>query len=143
MAALFRDYADAHRHPTNQRLHKVAIPLIVFHLVAMADWIPLLRVPGTGLTVTLGHLAYLLVVAWYVRLDARLGLWMALLFALYFPLARVTPRPLVVVIAVAAWTAQLVGHAVFEKRRPAFLRNLAHALVGPAFFVAKALGRWP
>jgi uncharacterized membrane protein YGL010W len=143
LVALFRDYAEAHRHETNVWLHKIAIPLIVFHTVAMADWIPLARLPGTGVRVTAAHLAYFLVVAWYVRLDVHLGLRMAALFAPCFPLGWLTPRPLVIAVAIAAWTAQLAGHSVWEKRRPAFLRNLAHALVGPAYFVATALGRWP
>jgi uncharacterized membrane protein YGL010W len=143
LVALFDDYAEAHRHLTNVWIHKIAIPLIVFHIVAMADWIPIARVPGTNLRVTLGHLAYALVIAWYLRLDVELGLWMAALFAVCFPLGRLSPRPLVVVIAVLAWGAQLAGHGVWERRRPAFLHNLAHALVGPAYFVATALGRWP
>jgi uncharacterized membrane protein YGL010W len=143
LVELFRDYAQAHAHPTNIGLHKIAIPLIVFHLVAMADWIPLGRWPGTEVRLTVGHVAYLLTMAWYLRLDVELGLWLAALFGLAFPLGRLTPRPLVVAIAVVAWLAQLLGHSVWEKRRPAFLHNLAHALVGPAYFVAKALGRWP
>lgn len=141
LAALFRDYAAAHRHPTNVWIHKIAIPLIVFQVIAMADWIPLAHLPGVRVSVA--HVAYLLAVAWYLRLDVELGLWMAALFALCFPLGWLTPRPLVVALAVTAWVAQLAGHSVWEKHQPAFLHNLAHALVGPAYFVATALGRWP
>lgn len=143
LSGLFRDYASNHRNATNERLHKIAIPLIVFHIVAMLDWVPLLAVPGVARPITLAHLAYLAVVGWYAWLDVRLGLWMAVLVALCFPLGWVTPRPIVIIVAVGAWAVQLAGHVVWEKRRPAFLHNLLHALVGPLYFVAIALGRWP
>lgn len=143
MAALFRDYAENHRHPVNVRLHKIAIPLIVFQIVAMLNWIPLARIPGTGAHLTVAHIAYAAAVAWYLAMDVPLGLCMAALFALCFPIAWVTPWPVVVGIAVVAWTLQLAGHVVWEKKQPSFLHNLVHALVGPAYFVATALGRWP
>jgi uncharacterized membrane protein YGL010W len=143
LAALFRDYADNHRNPVNVRIHKVAIPLIVFHIIAMLDWIRLFPLPGTGARVTAAHVGYAFAIAWYLRLDRTLGLCMAALFALCFPIGWMMPRPLVVAIAIGAWGLQLAGHTVWEKRQPAFLHNLVHALVGPLYFVATALGRWP
>jgi uncharacterized membrane protein YGL010W len=145
LAALFRDYAENHRHPVNVRIHKIAIPLIVFQIVAMLDWMHVAQIPGWpgGGHLSLAHLAYLGAVAWYLALDVPLGLIMAALFALCFPLGWLTPRPVVVAIAVLAWGLQLAGHTFWEKRQPAFLRNLVHALVGPLYFVATALGRWP
>jgi uncharacterized membrane protein YGL010W len=137
LAALFRDYAENHRNPVNVRIHKVAIPLIVFQIVAMLDWVHI------GAHLTLAHLAYVGAIAWYLSMDVPLGLCMAALFALCFPLGRITPWPVVVVIAVVAWGLQLAGHVVWEKKQPSFLHNLVHALVGPAYFVATALGRWP
>jgi len=47
-----------------------------------------------------------------------------------------------VAIAIGAWAIQLAGHAVWEKRSPAFTRNLLQALVGPLYFVAILLGDW-
>ena len=143
LAALFGDYAESHRDAVNLRLHKLAIPLIVFQIVAMLDWVTLGHVPGMTLRVTLAHLAYLGAVGWSLRLDVRLGLWMAAMFAACFPLAHLMPRPVVIVVGLLAWGLQLLGHSVWEKRQPAFLHNLQHALVGPMFFVAKATGRWP
>ena len=143
LAALFRDYAENHQNPVNIRIHKVAIPLIVFQIVAMLDWIRLVRIPGTGAYLTLAHLAYAAAIAWYLSLDRTLGLCMAALFALCFPIAWMTPWPVVVVVGVVAWGLQLAGHVVWEKKQPSFMHNLVHALVGPAYFVATALGRWP
>ncbi|MDP2314310.1 MAG: DUF962 domain-containing protein [Pseudomonadota bacterium] len=140
--ALFQDYADGHRHPTNRLTHKIAIPLIVFHVAAMLDWVPLVSLPG-GFALTLGHLGAIAAVGWYLTLNVRLALVMALFFALCFPIAWVTPWWAVVAIAVGAWGVQLAGHSLWEKNRPAFLKNMAHALIGPLFFVALATGDWP
>jgi uncharacterized membrane protein YGL010W len=37
------------------------------------------------------------------------------------------------------WIFQGVGHAVYEKNRPAFFRNLLHLLVGPLFLMNELL----
>jgi uncharacterized membrane protein YGL010W len=39
------------------------------------------------------------------------------------------------------WAFQLIGHAVFEGRKPAFMDDLSHTLIGPMFVVAKVLVR--
>jgi uncharacterized membrane protein YGL010W len=39
------------------------------------------------------------------------------------------------------WIFQLVGHAVYEKNRPAFARNLRHLLVGPLWIARKVSRR--
>jgi uncharacterized membrane protein YGL010W len=137
----FESYADYHRHPMNQLTHKVAIPLIVFHVIAMLDWVPLARLPG--FTLTLAHPIYLGVVAWYATLHARLALVMAVGYAVCFPLGWITPWPAVVALAAFAWLIQLAGHVVWEKRQPAFLTNLVQALIGPLFFAAILMREWP
>lgn len=138
-------YAEFHRHPMNRLTHKIAIPLIVFHVIAMLSWVSLGNRVSTlvGVPLHLGHLAYLLVIGWYLRLDARLATLMALLFAMCFPVAAVTPRATVIALAVIGWVVQLAGHLVWEKRSPAFLTNLLQALIGPLFFVAVLVGFWP
>ncbi len=142
LARLFEEYADAHRHPMNRLTHKVAIPLIVFHVVAMLHWVPLVEV-GAGVRISLGHVAAVLASAWYLRMSVKLGLVMVAFIALCFPVADRVSAPVVVALAVIAWVVQLAGHAVWEKRSPAFLRNLMQALVGPLFFVAILLRAWP
>jgi uncharacterized membrane protein YGL010W len=136
-----REYDAYHRHPINRLTHEVAIPLIVFHILTMLSWISLGAPFGHSLN--LGHLVWLAVVAWYLTLDVRLGVLLGLLYALCFPIAAITPRPLVFVVAVAGWGIQLAGHVVWEKRQPAFMKNLLQALIGPLFFVASLVGVWP
>ena len=42
---------------------------------------------------------------------------------------------------VVGWSFQFLGHAVFERRRPAFVDDLSQTLIGPMFVVAKMLVR--
>ena len=141
LTAWFEDYADGHRHPMNRLTHKVAIPLIVFHILAMLDWIPLVDLGA--FTLTGGHVGWLVATVWYTRLDVRLGLIMSALFGATIPLGWYVPAWAVVAIAAFAWLVQLAGHRVWEKNRPSFVKNIQHALVGPLFFVALLTGDWP
>jgi uncharacterized membrane protein YGL010W len=139
--ALFDEYYSSHQHPTNRLTHKVAIPLIVLHIVAMLDWVKLVAVPVLpGGILSLGMVAWALATLWYLKADVKLGLIVSVGMALCFPLGRLLPVWSVIVIAVVAWLIQLAGHAVWEKKSPSFLTNLVHALVGPMFFVAVLTG---
>jgi uncharacterized membrane protein YGL010W len=138
---LFDEYVSSHQHPTNRLTHKIAIPLIVLHIVAMLDWVSVVSVPFMpGGTVTLAHVAWTLASIWYLRTDAKLGAIVSVAAALCIPLGRMLPVWTVVAIAVFGWLVQLAGHAVWEKKSPSFLTNLVHALVGPLFFVALLTG---
>ena len=43
------------------------------------------------------------------------------------------------VLFVVGWVFQLAGHFIFEGRKPAFIDDLSHTLIGPMFVVAKLL----
>ena len=143
----FQEYADSHRHPMNRLTHKVAIPLIVFHIVAMLDWVkfPLQvgQVAEIPIFVSLAWPVYVAVVAWYLTLNVRLGVLMALFYGACIPIGWFVHPYAVIGIAVGAWLIQLAGHSVWEKNRPAFLKNMLQALIGPFFFAAILTGDWP
>ncbi|WNG44394.1 DUF962 domain-containing protein [Archangium minus] len=139
--ALFDEYISSHQHPTNRLTHKIAIPLIVLHIVAMLDWVRLASVPWLpGGSLTLAFVSWFLASIWYLRADAKLGLIVSVAMALCIPLGRLLPVWTVVGIAIFGWLVQLAGHAVWEKKSPSFFTNLIHALVGPLFFVALLTG---
>ncbi|MCP3058459.1 DUF962 domain-containing protein [Myxococcus sp. K38C18041901] len=141
IAALFEEYYSSHQHPTNRLTHKIAIPVIVLHIIAMLDWVRLATVPVLpGGVLTLGMVAWALTAVWYLRADVKLGLVVVAFMAACFPLGRLMPTWSVVAIAAFGWLIQLAGHAVWEKKSPSFLTNLVHALVGPLFFVAVLFG---
>ena len=130
--ALLADYAEAHRTPGNVACHTAGISLIVFGILSMLSALPI-RGPWTAAEALL---AAALVV--YVVLDPALGLTTIGAAVLLDLLARAVSDWRVGAIAfVIGWIFQGVGHAVYEKNRPAFVRNLAHLLVGPAFLVNK------
>ena len=138
---LFGEYHDYHRDPTNVAIHKVAIPLIVFHVLAMLDWVALdfeLR----GHVVTLAHVVFALAALWYLYMSPKLALVMLPFSALCLYAGRHTSTEVVVGVAVLAWVAQLVGHLRYEHRAPAFKDNLVQLLVGPVYFIAVTLRWW-
>ena len=136
---LLADYGDYHRHPRNRIAHEIGIPLIVFHVVAMLDWVALF---GVGqVTVTSAHLVLLPLGLWYLSLDLRLGMLLVIFSAACLALGTVTPVWAVGVIAVVGWVIQFVGHSVWEKRRPAFADDVVGLLVGPLFVAALLCGR--
>lgn len=137
----FREYDEYHLHPTNRLTHKIAIPMIVFHIVAMLNWVKLPASIGT-LQPTLAHLAYAVTICWYFTLNVKLALIMAVLYGVCFVAAPWFPWQAVVAIAVVGWVVQLAGHAVWEKRAPAFFTNLLQALIGPLYFAALVTGDW-
>lgn len=139
LAALFEDYAATHRDPVNVRIHEVAVPAIVFHVVAMLDWVDL-GAEVAGNPVTLAVVIVPLAALWYAWMSPRLAALVVPFTVLCLWLGRLTPTWAVVAVAVVAWAAQLVGHARFERRAPAFKDNLVQLLVGPAFVAALLIG---
>ncbi len=143
----FSEYNRCHTHPTNRLTHKFALPVIVFHVVAMLDWIAvpgavLFELPSGPYMLSVGHLFAVAALAFYLWAEWRYALVMALFVLPMFPLAHVTPVWAVVALAVGGWLVQLAGHVVWEKAQPAFLTNLLQALIGPLYFVAVLLGDW-
>ena len=138
---LFDEYNEYHRDPVNAAIHKLAVPLIVFHVLAMLDWISL-DLEFAGLPITMAHAIFIPALLWYLLMSARLAAVMALFSALCLWLGRMTPSEAVIAIAIFAWIAQLVGHARFEGKAPAFKDNLLQLLVGPVYFIALSAGWW-
>ena len=136
MIQLFKEYEDGHKHPTNQLTHKIAIPLILFHIVAMMDWIHLGPVTG-------GVVAIAVAAAWYFRHDARIAVILTVYMILCLAIGRVTPPGIVIAIAIGGWLIQFSGHYVWEKHHPSFFTNILQALVGPAYFTARLFKFYP
>jgi len=139
LKAHFADYAAFHGTVGNKACHYVGIPLIVLSILALLARVPLFEVGG--FTVTLAEAFLVLVTAYYLTLDAVLAVIMLAASAALLALGRPLPVAVSVGLFVLGWIFQFVGHYVYEKRSPAFYRNLAHLLVGPLWIVAKAVGR--
>jgi uncharacterized membrane protein YGL010W len=130
---LLAHYGESHRNPRNERIHFVAIPLIMLSLVGLLyaahPWV-----------------AYAFVAAsmvYYARLSAVFLVAMALLSVAALALvhamgARVLP--ICAGIFIAAWIAQFVGHRI-EGRKPSFFEDLQYLWVGPLFVLSKLFER--
>lgn len=135
----FADYASFHGSSGNQACHYVGIPLIVLTLFSFLSAVPLLDVGG--LTLTLAEPVLAAVVIYYFSLDAVLAVLMLAAFVVLDLLGRRLPLPLALALFALGWAFQFAGHYVWEKKSPAFYRNLTHLLVGPLWIAAKAVGR--
>ena len=140
---LFASYAGDHRNPVNQRIHVIAVPLILWTVIAL-----LWCIPAGASWFRSGIWAALAMFAtwsWYNRLSRPLGYGMLAFFFFSACLCRLLEQRIglggLLVLALglfaAAWVAQFVGHAV-EGRRPSFLTDLTYLLVGPLWVLAKA-----
>ncbi len=139
LQAHFSDYASFHRTPGNQACHFVGIPLIVLSLFALLARLPLFELGG--FTVTAAELVLLASTAYYLTLDVALALIMLGTSIVLAAAGRLMPLSAAVSLFVLGWVFQFVGHYVYEKKSPAFYRNLAHLLVGPLWILAKVSGR--
>ena len=139
LRAHFADYAAFHGTPGNRACHYVGIPLIVLSLFGLLAQVPLFA--AFGFTVTLAEALIVLATAYYLTLDAALAVLMLAVSALLAAAGRLLGVPASAALFVLGWVLQFVGHYVYEKKSPAFFRNLTHLMVGPLWILAKATGR--
>ncbi|MCS6948768.1 MAG: DUF962 domain-containing protein, partial [Steroidobacteraceae bacterium] len=136
------DYGASHRHPANERLHWICVPLIVLSVLGLLASLP---VPAALATALRGFdwalVAIGVTTVYYAALSLPLaaGALIALVL-LYVLLAvlRALPWPLwstSLVVFILAWIGQFIGHAI-EGKRPSFFRDLQFLLIGPLWLVA-------
>jgi uncharacterized membrane protein YGL010W len=143
---LLGNYSEDHRNSTNQVIHWICVPIIVWTVVALLWVIPVpaaIGKPGlwTGLALTAA-------MAYYMRLSRPLALAMLLalvaLMALTWWLYQVLGASALLWTAVAAfalsWIAQFIGHEI-EGKRPSFLTDLTYLLIGPLWLMSKFFRR--
>jgi uncharacterized membrane protein YGL010W len=133
------EYGRFHATPGNVACHWIGIPTIVMAVFGMLARVPIASVGDFTLTAAELLIAFSLV--YYLRLDIGLAAWMLPVVAVFDVLGRMLPFEVNVAAFVIGWIFQFVGHAVYEKRRPAFMEDLASLLIGPLFLLAKAIGR--
>ncbi len=130
---LLAHYGESHRHPTNEVIHFVAIPLIMLSLLgllfAIHPW------------VAYGFVAASMV--YYLRLSLVFLLAMAAISAVGLALVHAMGAqvlPISAAIFVGAWIAQFVGHKL-EGKKPSFFEDLQYLWVGPLFVLSKLFGK--
>jgi uncharacterized membrane protein YGL010W len=134
---LLADYAAYHRTRGNVICHFIGIPLIMFGIFSMFQLIRFGSI--ADFTVTAAEVLILVVSVYYFTLDSKLAIGMLISTALIdFAAYAIGDWKIGLAAFVIGWIFQGIGHAVYEKRSPAFTKNLLHLLVGPIFLVNEA-----
>ncbi len=137
--ALLADYGSYHRTRGNFACHAMGVPLIVFGIFS---FLRLIQFRATGVTAAEALIAAAFV--FYAALDLPLALALLVPETLLDLAARAANSWKIGLAAfIVGWIFQGIGHARFEKKAPAFLRNLVHLLIGPLFLVNELLGVRP
>lgn len=135
------NYASYHRHVRNVATHFVGIPVIVVSVMALLGRAAL---DVGAVPVSLATLAWLASTLFFLRLDLRYGLAMAVLTGLSvwaghalaaLPMATWLSASLGLFFG--GWVLQFIGHA-YEGRKPAFVDDIVGLVIGPLFVVAEA-----
>lgn len=138
----FASYSGDHQNPTNQKIHYIAVPLILWSVTALLWCIP---VPGTwflpGFWCALAMFA-----GWmfYYRASRKLGFGMLAVFVAMSWLNRWLHNSygttfllqLAIGVFVLAWVIQFIGHKI-EGKKPSFLTDLVYLMIGPAWILIK------
>lgn len=126
---LLAHYGESHRHPKNEIIHFIAIPLIMLSLVGMMFALH-------------PYVAYAFIAAsmvYYLRLSlvflVTMLLWSLLTLALVFAMGSQV-LVLSAAIFVGAWILQFVGHKL-EGKKPSFFEDIQYLWVGPLFVLSK------
>jgi uncharacterized membrane protein YGL010W len=126
---LLAKYSESHLNHTNEIIHFVCVPVIVFTLLGILwaiHW-------TAAVAVTLVSLVY------YFQLSRPFAVGMLLMSAFMLGLLSLLPPaavlPLSIAIFVLAWIGQFIGHKI-EGKKPSFLDDLRFLLIGPLFVLS-------
>ena len=127
-------YSESHLNHTNELIHMVCVPLIVFSVLGLL-WSVHAVVALSGSVAAL---------AYYAKLSRPFALGMlAMLALMLIALEAMQPiviLPLSLVLFVLAWIGQFIGHQI-EGRKPSFLDDMRFLLIGPLFVLGFAYRR--
>jgi uncharacterized membrane protein YGL010W len=129
------EYGVSHKNPTNQAIHKICVPLIMFSVIGLLWSIP---TPESFHFVPLMNWATLFVLGcliFYAGLNLMMAVGMLILTSIMIALCLILAKANILLqlsigIFVISWIAQFYGHKV-EGKKPSFLKDLAFLLIGP------------
>ena len=141
------EYGASHQNPTNKLLHWLCVPPIVLSVIGLLWSLPVPAVlAGVSPWANWASLAAAATVLYYFALSPALAAGALLAFLALLAVTQALsqlPWPLWVtslVIFVAAWIGQFIGHAI-EGKRPSFFKDLQFLLIGPLWLLAAAYRR--
>ncbi len=138
-------YAAYHRNGTNKAIHAIFVPLITWSAMGLLSMHVADLTPDLALTPAL--LVSAAVLLYYLVLDFTFGVVLTVVFTVLLVTANQlfdqlgTPLAYMVFGGVFAvsWVAQILGHKVWEHRKPALADNVFQVLVAPLFVAAEIM----
>jgi uncharacterized membrane protein YGL010W len=132
------EYQSSHRNPTNQRIHKVCVPLILWTVVGFFSLIRMYDGVFSSAAVLLSAFAlgFYALLGWkpfaqmFVQLAVCLGACALLESQTRFAWA------VYMAVFVLAWIGQAVGH-VYEGKKPSFFKDVQFLLIGPLWILKR------
>ena len=126
---LLAKYSESHLNHTNEIIHFVCVPVIVFSLLGMLWAIH----PVVALAVVLAAMAY------YMKLSKNFAIGMGVMSLAMLGVLTLLPPPVILPLSIAifvlAWIGQFIGHKI-EGKKPSFLDDLRFLLIGPLFVLS-------
>ena len=152
---LFDKHAESHQNPSNELIHWICVPLIVFSLLGLVWAIPFPHLEFLGrYNGYLNWASFLIAfsVYYYLKLSPVLSyLMLLLIFAMSMIIVQLEKWEaaggpalwlVCLVIFVIAWIGQFIGHKI-EGKKPSFLDDVKFLLIGPIWllhFICKKVG---
>lgn len=144
---LFDRYAESHQNHSNELIHWVCVPLIVFSLLGLTWAIPFPHLEFLGrYNGYLNWASFLIAfsVYYYYKLSPVMSyLMLLLIFAMSMGIVQLEKWELAggpalwmvcLVIFVLAWIGQFIGHKI-EGKKPSFLEDVKFLLIGPIWLL--------
>jgi uncharacterized membrane protein YGL010W len=132
---LLVQYAESHQDPTNEKIHMICVPLIVWSVLALI-W----RIQPVAALICAA-----LCLGYYFHLSKGFALGMTLVLAGMLGLLLIVPMSMVLgtaaTVFVLAWIGQFVGHKI-EGKKPSFFDDVRFLLIGPLFVLSILYRRW-
>ena len=126
---LLGHYGESHQHPTNEKIHFVCVPVIVWTVLGLVWSIhPWAAYAGAALALL-----------YYVSLSIPFAIGMAIMAGIMLLILQSIPSAYVLPTAgavfVIAWIGQFIGHKI-EGKKPSFFEDIRYLLIGPLFAVS-------
>ena len=122
---LLENYSRCHKHPVNELIHLIAVPLIMFSILG------LLFSVNTFLALVISFLCLFFYLQLSLFVFLLMLVWTILNFIIIYFL-KLHILKISFALFCFGWVFQFVGHFI-EGKKPSFFEDIKYFLVGPLF----------
>lgn len=129
------DYSSSHMNPTNQTIHKVCVPLIMFTVIGFLWSLPIPGVFSQIPYLNWATIFFAVCFIFYLNLNLKIALGM-LVQTIFMCIICIKLQVLGILLPISfsvfiiSWVFQFYGHKI-EGKKPSFLKDLVFLLIGP------------